>query len=389
MKKNSREHLSVPSYVILYLTHKCNFRCQYCGVSALPSKGKLLSITDIKNIFDQCQKLHIPHLLLTGGEPLLRRDISDILRLLKKYTFQVRINTNGTCITEDIADQIKEARVSRVDVSLDGPKRIHESLCQSKNSYNRVVAGIERLKRRKIFVGLNFVPTALNLKHFYTTLEVARDLRVDVVRVMLLSQALIKTKRINDLLISYDEWKAFFNELTLRKVERNLPFSDIVLCSCDCDFCHWLFFDPLPINARKRLLKKAWGIDLDHPADSGGSLHCNAGIRQIAINAYGDVYPCDQMYKIRSLKCGNIRRQSLFRIWHDAKPLKYLRGITRGDLSGPCGECVSKTCSGPCRGEAYNLTDNLWSSDLNCPRVKKKHGENCCNASLRDQLSHY
>lgn len=370
--KAARRPLSAPTRLFLYLTDRCNFKCKYCFVDAnkIPQKDEL-SLNEIKNVFDQCQALNILLIRLFGGEPLIRPDIIQIIDLLRNYRFNTRINTNGYFVTNEIARKIKTSNVGWVNVSLDGPKHIHEEHCGIPNSFERVIAGIEILKRRKIRVGLEFVLNSSNIKYFYETLKIASTLKVDKFRILpltIVGRACDQTKGWS---LSYEEWKEFYLELTAKKIGNRLIFKDVSIDTFDCNYCSWQLYYPLPEEKRSELLRAAWGIDLDSATEAPGGLRCTAAINCCAIISNGDVYPCDQMMGIKDLNSGNIRQAGLKEIWNDSVVFNKLRNMTRKDLIGPCRNCDNGYCTGYNRAAAYYATGTILGSDIHCIKAEK------------------
>jgi len=370
LKKWKRMPLSAPARLFFHLTNRCNFRCKYCFVDANIIKPQdEISVYEIKDIFDQCEALNVLVIRLFGGEPLARPDIAQIIRLSKQYSFSTRINTNGYFINSELAKIIKDAGVGWVNVSLDGPEKIHEELCGVPNSFKKVMAGIELLKSNDIRVGLEFVLNSANIGHLEETLKIAAELDVERFRILPLAIVGRAHDLASSLAVPYSIWKDFYFELTIRKIEKTLPFNDISIDAFDCNFCSWQLYYPLPIEKRKELLKKAWGIDLDRATSVPGGLRCTAAINCCAIIANGDVYPCDQMMGISSLRAGNIRKNNLKDIWLESKVFSMLRNITRQDLIGHCRTCENKFCTGYNRGAAYHATGSILGSDSNCIRA--------------------
>lgn len=366
-----RPYLSSPTRVCLFLTQRCNFKCKYCYVNAGSGIPKdELSLREIKDIFDQLQECNILRLRLYGGEPLMRKDIFEILDLLGTYHFSKQINTNGYFITDTIAKGLREAKVGWAIVSLDGPKEFHEELCGVKDSFEKIISGIRTLKEQNIRVGLDYVLTSFNLNCFYETLDIAAELEVDVFRILPLSLVGRANEKMKMAALSYDQWSKFYVELTRMKTHDRLTFSNVVIADSDCNVCTWNRYYPLPANNRKTLLQTAWNIDLDSIENEAKGLHCIGGISLCTILANGDVIPCDQMLGIEALRAGNIRKNKLQDIWNHSHVFGMLRNITKRDLHGPCGVCDNSYCSGLNMGAAFHATGDFLGSDLNCIKAK-------------------
>ncbi|MBU0687001.1 MAG: radical SAM protein [Candidatus Margulisbacteria bacterium] len=367
--KKKRNYLSAPVRVFFHLTKRCNFKCKYCFVDAhaLPSRDEL-TVKDIKKVFDQCQELNVLLVKISGGEPLIRKDILQVISLLKRYDFSATLNTNGFFITNEIAKELVKSDIELVNVSLDGPKIIQEQICGVPQSFQKVISGIEKLKRKNIKVALEFVLTKLNCSYFYDLLSIARELKVDLVKIFPLSLAGRAVDQAKDYALSYEKWKDFYLELTKKKISNDLVYKNIQIVPFNCNFCSWELYYPLPAKERKNILKKVWKIDLEHAIVPTGDFHCTAAINCCAISANGDIYPCEQMMGIEELKAGNIKENDLSRVWNGSEVFSKLRGLTRKNLIGFCRNCENPYCSGACPGEAHFLSGNMLVSDSRCVR---------------------
>lgn len=130
----------VPLFVGFSLTNKCNLSCKYCKTSLL--KTTELDTNHIIKIINQLGKLGCQKIWLTGGEPLLRNDLSDILKTCRKNKIYSIIATNGWLIKEQI-ETIKYA--DEIVISLDGPKKIHDYL-RGPGSFDRIQTSLNILK---------------------------------------------------------------------------------------------------------------------------------------------------------------------------------------------------------------------------------------------------
>lgn len=130
----------VPSlrYLELQITERCNLRCGHCYLGA--TEGHELSLDRLKDILDQFEEIQGLRLLITGGEPLMHRNIRDFLSLLPAYIFRKVLFTNGLLLTRDL---LKDLHVDEVQVSVDGMRRGHETL-RGGGTYDRVMDAIDR-----------------------------------------------------------------------------------------------------------------------------------------------------------------------------------------------------------------------------------------------------
>src|SRR5437588_6667283 len=129
------------------ITDKCNFRCTYCmPAEGLPwlKKAEILSYEEIERIARVAVKIGIEQIRLTGGEPLVRRDVPDLVRQLRKIEelHSLSLTTNGILLKQQ-ASALAEAGLNRIIVSLDSPLRGQVARLTPRPQLSRVVEGRE------------------------------------------------------------------------------------------------------------------------------------------------------------------------------------------------------------------------------------------------------
>ncbi len=153
------------------VTFRCNLRCAHCYCN-LPSgdtqaRKSELTTQEVFRILDEITEAGCFHLLLTGGDPLLREDFRQIYVYAKKKGLLITLFTNGTLITEDIADLLKEYPPFSVDITLYGATReIYEKVTRVPGSFERFRRGIDLLRERGIPLQLKSMVMTLNYGEF-------------------------------------------------------------------------------------------------------------------------------------------------------------------------------------------------------------------------------
>ncbi|MCR2044122.1 radical SAM/SPASM domain-containing protein [Anaerosalibacter massiliensis] len=172
--------------VVLELTYNCNNKCQYC-YNGEYKENDLLSTEKIKEIIDESYKLGAMHLSITGGEPLLRNDLLEILRYGNEKKFYITLQTNGTLLTDDIARSLSNIRPINVAITLHSHDyRIHDEFTRRKGSYTEAINGIKLLKKYNIPVTIRYVVTKKNFDGIDDYDKLAKELGVHVNRSPLL-----------------------------------------------------------------------------------------------------------------------------------------------------------------------------------------------------------
>lgn len=161
------------------LTSRCNFKCRMCYVHDECEQKDKISAEQWLKLGEQAKKMGTLFLLLTGGEPLLRKDFEEIYSGLKEMGFMVSLNTNGSLVHKYI-DLFRENPPSRVNISLYGADdEAYESLCGVR-MYSQVVENIKALTELGISVKLNTVFTNENKHQVKAVLNIAKELGVPV-----------------------------------------------------------------------------------------------------------------------------------------------------------------------------------------------------------------
>ncbi len=161
------------------LTSRCNFRCEMCYVHEGCEQKDALSTEDWLKMGEDAKKAGTLFLLLTGGEPLIRKDFTEIYTKLKEMGFLVSLNTNGSLVHK-YADLFRESPPSRVNISLYGTDDdTYESLCKVR-MYSQVVENIKLLKSFGVSVKLNAVFTKENKHQIKKIIDTAKELNVPI-----------------------------------------------------------------------------------------------------------------------------------------------------------------------------------------------------------------
>ncbi|MDP2924132.1 MAG: radical SAM protein [Candidatus Omnitrophota bacterium] len=176
MKDDTKKDNSLPTFCLLVVSKKCNFKCKMCNMwknISRPTERKELTMEEIKGFVDDLKKVTITPIFihLIGGEALLREDLIEIIAYIRESGFNSSITTNGYYIDEDMAKRIVESRLTGLFLSLDGLKeKTHDYLRGVKGSYRRVMNAIELLdkyrgnnKTNRLSIGITMTIMEKNL----------------------------------------------------------------------------------------------------------------------------------------------------------------------------------------------------------------------------------
>lgn len=180
----------LPSSVVIELTNRCNLRCSMCwwNFQDNPKEGsEELRLHEFKRLIDELATFR-PKLTITGSEPFIRKDISEILKYIHKKGLRIdSIMTNGILMTEERAETVVMTNPGLVQFSIDGDEEVHDHIRGMKGAYQGAIRGIKLLKSAMKDTGIsrtkiriNCVISAKNVHCLNSVAELARDLEVEL-----------------------------------------------------------------------------------------------------------------------------------------------------------------------------------------------------------------
>jgi MoaA/NifB/PqqE/SkfB family radical SAM enzyme len=298
------------------LTFRCNLCCVHCYCN-LPANDqdaieKELTTEKVFNILDQIAEAGCLWLLITGGEPLLRKDFLEIYSYAKKKGFIVTLFTNGTLITPEIADYLVKWPPHKVEISMYGvTAKTYEGITGISGSFKRCKRGINMLLDRNIPLGLKTMAMTLNHDELWQIEEYAEELGVKFRFDPALNPRLDGSKEPCKFRLSPEEVVG----LDLNDAKRVKEWQE---------FCERFVF----------------------PCESDNLFICGAGVSTLHIDPYGQMSACE-MTRFQSYDLSN---GSFKEGWHQCIP-EFLTLKSSGDY--PCGKCELISLCGQCPGWAW------------------------------------
>jgi radical SAM protein with 4Fe4S-binding SPASM domain len=305
-------------------TLKCNLRCSHCYINAKADEDKTeLTTEEGKRLIDQIAEFGRTVLVLSGGEPLFRKDIFELAAYSAKKGIITTLGTNGTLIDDQVAAKLFDAGVRKVAISLDSSTpKIHDEFRGVDGAWDKAVEGVAACIRGGVGVQFNVTLTRQNYGDLDNILKLAETLGVFDVHLFFL----VPTGRGKNML---DISPAMYEDI-LRKVLSRPNDKVAVKPTCAPQF-----------------MRIAREMNVDTNRWSRG---CIAGISYCRVLPDGSVTPCPYL----PVTVGNIRQTPFREIWQNSKILNSLRDF--GNLKGKCGGCTHRTICGGCRARAYGIT---------------------------------
>ena len=156
------------------ITYRCNLKCGYCG--AWEKKVKELSTKKVFAIIDEFINMGTKFIKFSGGEPLLREDLGQIIDFCKRKKLYVLLNSNGTLVKKE---QEKLKGVKEIQLSLDGPPQINDAI-RGRGVHDKVIEAVKICKDRNISVMLTTVISKYNISHIPYILDIAKEYKIGV-----------------------------------------------------------------------------------------------------------------------------------------------------------------------------------------------------------------
>ncbi|MCB0342749.1 MAG: radical SAM protein [Bdellovibrionales bacterium] len=320
------------------LNVNCNLKCLHCYSQSGPGQNKGLPFEQIKDIIDAAHGMGVLAIDLTGGEPLLRKDLFQIAKYIRSKGIFVSLFTNGTLLSQEVADKIVEAGIQFVQISLDGNSaETHDAFRQSKGAFEKSVRGLKLLKNRVKNLKVNIVVNKKNQHEIKGLTEfLSREIGVGygLDRLIPAGRALVDR-----------EW-SLSNQEFYKFVVENFGNQSAVTKVCDSP------------------------IQMSHLAP-----HCGVGSFYMYIKYNGEAVICPTMTPAEgsSFSSDNVVSKGLKYVWENGSIFEKYRGVQCKNIN-ICP--AARDCRGGCRSNAYLLHGDASSPDeLHCNLSKNATGD--------------
>ncbi|MTI49648.1 radical SAM/SPASM domain-containing protein [Sporosalibacterium faouarense] len=330
------EYTNSPEVVSWDVTSKCNLKCSHCySSSSIENKDdEDLTEEDAYRLIDELSDIGVFQLILLGGEPLIRKDIFNIIDYAVKKNLDVGIATNGTIITKEIAKKLSKYNLNGIQVSIDSPQaHIHDEFRSVKGAFHKSIEGIKTLSSEGNRVIVCSVISKINCFEIENIVKIAIDNGAKEFRTI---RYIPSGRGLKE-----------FKENAINEHEANHVHGELL-----------------------RLKEKYEGIieiASDHSTDflenEMTQEFCSAGTSTCAIKYNGNVTPCSYINNEKYV-CGNVKEESFFDIWH-RKTMRDFRDVRK--YQGKCKGCnYIQSCKGGCRAAAIGIHEDGYLPDPYC-----------------------
>jgi radical SAM protein with 4Fe4S-binding SPASM domain len=322
-----------------------------------------LSTKECFEIVDQLGEYAPFILVLSGGEPLWRRDVFDIARRARGQNMRVALATNGTLVDEAMAHRIHEAGIERVSISLDGADRTtHDTFRGHMGAFDAAIRGLKCLKEQGISTQINTTVSQHNAHELPRILELALSLGVNAFHLFLLVPVGCGLTISEEQTVRGAEAEEILNWFYDRSLDSNIELK------ATCAPHYYRIVRPRRAEARRAGETLA---ELPSHGMNAMTRGCLAGSAVCFVSHQGEVYPCGYL----PVSAGSLRQKPFREIWESAEVFATLRDTH--NLEGKCGVCeFVNVCMG-CRARAYGTTGNYLTEEPFCiyePRQASRRG---------------
>ena len=364
-----------PVTVVWNFTNRCNLNCLHCHQDSSPtSSGSELTTSQAFKVTDNMSAAGVAVLTFSGGEPLLRRDLYDVIERANDNGMLCTLASNGTLITPKAAKKLAKVGIKRVEIGLDGARtETHDFLRNQPGSFEATIEGIKNCAT----IGFDELAITMtlhskNINELEETISLAEKLgatRFYLNRLIPAGRGIEAShldvtprEKIEALEALYNKfYKSVTEGFGMQCYARGMTYyarlgyehsrGKVFTVSEALSGYEKMFQEKFGLEVSKIVRKLATGF--------GG---CSAGLTYAGVTASGDLIPC---VPASSIRLGNLLEQSLEEIWVHNELLNYIRN--RKALKGSCKICAYSDLCGGCRYTAYITHGDWLGPDASCP----------------------
>ena len=329
--------ITPPRWLLAELTYKCPLQCPYCSNPIDYAKHTAeLSTEDWKRVLSQARKMGAVQLGFSGGEPLTRQDLPELVKHARQLGYYSNLITSGYGLTEDKIIQLKEAGLDHIQVSIQASTQELNDHLAGTESYETKKQVAHLVKKHGYPMVLCVVIHRENIHQMRQILEMAEELGADYLE-LANTQYYGWAHKNRDLLLPTKE--QFEEAEAIAQAYKEKVAGKMKIYYVIPDF-H---------EDRPKACMNGWGTTFLTIAPDGVAL------------------PCHSARELPGLDCPNVNDFSIEEIWNESKAFNFFRGYDW--MKEPCRSCDEKEKDfGGCRCQAYMLTGDMYNADPVCSK---------------------
>ncbi len=289
--------------LIISITNRCNLRCRMCDIPLATAEELETRIWE--RVIQDAASLGATTVVFSGGEPLLREDLCELISFAKKKKMMACITSNGILLDEKRAHELLRAGVDVVNISIEGPREVHDHF-RGKGNFDRALLAIKNLNKYGVECTIATVVTAKNFEHLPYIVELAKQHGVTTFKLQPFNRLFLdSSKQGDEFFLSEKDAPAF--EKAIKK---------------GAELCREYGISTNPV---KYLNEMSRHLIRTH---THSQRNCPALYSSCPVNAQGEVYPCwalsGQVYVV-----GSVKENSLTSIWTSTKRAEIIEMIQK------------------------------------------------------------
>ncbi len=344
-----KTRLKSPISVDLYLTRRCNLKCNYCFANAkyagdanAANKNDEMDISTINQLIDQMAELEVKRVLITGGEATLRPDLPEIIKRITGYGINIFLATNAYSISDKLAKKLYDAGLREIQAKLDSPVgMVQDRLSGIEGSGERLIKGIKILKKYPFNLSVASVVTSLNVEEIPGVIRTCAELGVDEVSPRIYASGLSAMHGRGGEYLNPSPGSIRWLEDRMKELQDQ--YKGIIKIK--------------PLDSSLFMKKKESEVPF-----------CSGLVSSCTVFENGSVLPCELLYDgSDGYIIGNVKTASLYDIWHSERSKRWTgrKGLT-GEFCPSCGEY--DRCKGGCPVKSI-VAYGKWLVDPFCIRA--------------------
>ncbi len=324
-----------PLALIAEVTHRCPLHCVYCSnpvqLAAVESE---LSTAEWKQVFEQCGKLGMLHAHFTGGEPLARADLAELISAARGAGLYTNLITSGIGLNEQRLKSLVDAGLDHIQISFQDSREEAANWIAGAKAHAHKIELSRAIRKHELAFTVNLVVHRQNLDHLEEMITFIEQLNPD---------------RVEIAHTQYYGW-ALANRAALMPTAEQVEKAVAIVAEAEKRWTGRIRIDSVVPDYYAQFPKACMG---------------GWGRKLILINPYGKVLPCHAAEVLPGMSFENVREKSLQSIWQDSPSFQHFRG--EDWMPEPCRTCERRAEDfGGCRCQAFLLTGDANATDPTC-----------------------
>lgn len=346
-----------PKWIAWEITRRCNLKCIHCRSSSEIEVNTHpdFSTEEAFRIINDITSYAKPVIVLSGGEPLLRKDVFEIARYGTDKGLRMCLATNGTLVDDSVCDKIKASGMKIVSLSLDGSnEKTHDDFRNQKGAFEGTIHAATLFRKHGIEFIINSSFTKRNQEEIPKVYKLAKNIGATAWYMFMIVPTGRGEKIMNELISKEDYEEILEWHYHMEKNEKDI----LVRPTCAPHYYRVVLQKSKKEGTKfeRRTLKFS----------TGGAKGCIAGQLIALIDVDENVLPCSYFPK----SAGNLKNQSFQDVWENSQLFKELRDFK--SYKGKCGSCEYITVCGGCRARAYSIYGDYLEEEPFCSHIPLK-----------------